>query len=809
MKIYKQDNDYTIYQGDSFEVLDTLEEKSIDAIVTDPPYGLTSITKRFGKEDSAPAKESKDGSFARLSKGFMGKTWDGTGIEHNVEFWKKCFKVLKPGGYLLAFGGTRTFHRIACAIEDAGFEIRDTLMWLYGCYSSDTQVLTNKGRKYFYELDKTEKILQWDKNTNLLNWYQPKEYFEYNIDDDMVHLKNRNTDQLITKNHSVYAKVTMRRKPKERAFNRYKACELKKSWNIDLPLAGQLINGLKVDNAYIIGWWLTDAYKHKDCNACMFSQSKPRTLNKLKDWLNLHNIKYSEYVKKAKKENHKDEHIIYVNNELSLWLRQNFPNRELTMNVLQWDYNSRLNLLEGLMDGDGSIRENSYCEVFYSKNKERLDIFQALVVSLNIRSHIDYKKGCVYFNVKKNTTQLQNKHKLDNVHYVGKVYCLKTETGAFVVRRNGKAFISGNSGFPKSHNIGLAIDKKNGCSDRGHRIATASRFHPDGTFEPNGEKLPPYQARTKEGEKYVGYGTCLKPAYEPIIMARKPVEGTVADNMLKYGVGGINIDECRVVCNDKVKMNIRDTSSCSDGWNRPWMDDKEKDKLRQEIAIEKANNLGRFPANVILTYDENDFDEVCGGMPDTNPSKQVIGGANRKSQTKEGTISPCGWKETNRAKKTEGYNDNGGSASRYFYCAKASKKDRDEGLDAFESVKINLTQNGGNRKENGKSILENPNISKKNIHPTVKPTELMQYLVRLVAPKGAVVLDPFCGSGSTGKACMYENTERNANYKFIGIEMTEEYLPIIVARIDYAKNKKDIEKIKEAKAKGYEQIKLF
>ena len=132
MKIYKQDNDYTIYQGDSFEVLDTLEEKSIDAIVTDPPYGLTSITKRFGKEDSAPAKEGKDGSFARLSKGFMGKTWDGTGIEHNVDFWKKCFKVLKPGGYLLAFGGTRTFHRIACAIEDAGFEIRDTLMRLYG-----------------------------------------------------------------------------------------------------------------------------------------------------------------------------------------------------------------------------------------------------------------------------------------------------------------------------------------------------------------------------------------------------------------------------------------------------------------------------------------------------------------------------------------------------------------------------------------------------------------------------------------------------------------------------------------------------
>lgn len=793
MKIYKQDNDYTIYQGDSFEVLDTLEEKSIDAIVTDPPYGLTSITKRFGKEDSIPAKEGKDGSFARLSKGFMGKTWDGTGIEYNIEFWKKCFKVLKPGGYLLSFGGTRTFHRIACAIEEAGFEIRDTLMWLYGCYSSDTQVLTNKGWKYFYELDKTEKILQRDKDTNLLSWYQPKEYFEYNIDDDMVHLKNRNTDQLITKNHSVYAKVTMRRKPKERAFNRYEACELKKSWNIDLPLAGQLINGLKVDNAYIIGWWLTDAYKHKDCNACMFSQSKPRTLNKLKDWLNLHNIKYSEYVKKAKKENHKEEHVIYINNSLSLWLRQNFPNRELTMDVLQWDYNSRLQLLEGLMDGDGSIRENSYCEVFYSKNKERLDIFQALVVSLNIRSHIDYKKGCVYFNVKKNTTQLQNKHKLDNVHYVGKVYCLKTETGAFVVRRNGKAFISGNSGFPKSQNVGLAIDKKNGIDNR-----TGSVIKGVGTNNTNSMKnglscsqeFKHFYEERKAQNKYAGYGTCLKPAYEPIIMARKPVEGTVADNMLKYGVGGINIDECRVG-DEYFTITNGD------------YDNNENQSCFGNIKRTPKEYHGRFPANVIT----DGSDEVKANMPDTksNGGKTTMSDF---SKYKGSMMNTFNLKE-NSSRKDSNYiaPKDEGSACRYFYCAKASKKDRDEGLEEFTLSKAT----DGCIRNNQETVREfGANSSlRRNSHPTVKPTELMQYLVRLVAPKGAVVLDPFCGSGSTGKACMYENTERNANYKFIGIEMTEEYLPIIVARIDYAKNKKDFEKIKEAKAKGYEQIKLF
>lgn len=89
------------------------------------------MTKRFGKEGSAPAQYGKDGAFSRLSKGFMGKEWDGSGIEYNVQAWKKCYEVLKPGGYLLAFGGSRTFHRIACAIEDAGFEIRDTIMWLY------------------------------------------------------------------------------------------------------------------------------------------------------------------------------------------------------------------------------------------------------------------------------------------------------------------------------------------------------------------------------------------------------------------------------------------------------------------------------------------------------------------------------------------------------------------------------------------------------------------------------------------------------------------------------------------------------
>lgn len=132
MEVYSEDDRYKLYKGNMLDMLEAIEEESVDSIVTDPPYGLTSITKRFGKEDAAPAQYGKDGAFSRLSKGFMGKEWDGSGIEYNIDTWKRCYEVLKPGGYLLAFGGTRTYHRIACSIEDAGFEIRDCIMWLYG-----------------------------------------------------------------------------------------------------------------------------------------------------------------------------------------------------------------------------------------------------------------------------------------------------------------------------------------------------------------------------------------------------------------------------------------------------------------------------------------------------------------------------------------------------------------------------------------------------------------------------------------------------------------------------------------------------
>ena len=227
---------------------------------------------------------------------------------------------------------------------------------------------------------------------------------------------------------------------------------------------------------------------------------------------------------------------------------------------------------------------------------------------------------------------------------------------------------------------------------------------------------------TDLAKQWDGWGTNLKPSFEPIIVARKPLKDSLVNNIIENGVGGINIDECRVELNGDKKTR----SGC-----KTREDNISHLKFRANQVNKEDNSKGRFPSNTILTYDDSDFDEVCGGLGDE------------------------------------------GSASRYFYCAKTSKRDRNEGLSS----------------------------NNKNIHPTVKPTSLMQYLIRLVTPKGGTVLDPFNGSGSTGKACMYENADRNANYKYIGVELTEEYLPISKARIEFAEKNPIMDYDKKTKIK--------
>jgi site-specific DNA-methyltransferase (adenine-specific) len=423
----------------------------------------------------------------------MNKGWDRSGIAFQKETWEKCYEVLKPGGYLLAFGGSRTFHRIACAIEDAGFEIRDTIMWLYGS-------------------------------------------------------------------------------------------GFPKSMNIAKGIEAKLTTG--------------------SANKTQFSELNGQKLER----------------------------------------------------------------------GNWGITKNAKEYGFRKKD-----------------------------------------------------YTTETE---------------------KTHRFG---------------------------------ELEPTTALAKQWQ---GWGTALKPAHEPIIVARKPFKGSLVDNVIKYGVGGINIDECRIDYNGEIP-NIGGRAKHTRGEGYGF-------KPLGENCV--ANTSGRFPANVIL-------DEEVGKLLDEQS------GISKSAKVKSAKPAYEGESITKflrgRSTPNNQYDDCGG-ASRFFYCAKASKKDRDEGLEIAAS-----TINDGRKKS-----IDNPyqrgETPRKNIHPTVKPCELMQYLIRLVTPKGGIILDPFMGSGSTGKAAMFENRERQAGYKFIGIDLEEEYCNIASARIDYALNKYKYDyqqELKKAKEKG--QMSLF
>ena len=312
------------------------------------------------------------------------------------------------------------------------------------------------------------------------------------------------------------------------------------------------------------------------------------------------------------------------------------------------------------------------------------------------------------------------------------------------------------SGFPKSHNIGKAYDKKMG-NERVLVGKTRSGNHTDATsFNALADKETKLDV-TKGTSPYEGWGTALKPSHEPIVLARKPLsEKTVVDNVIKWGVGGINIDGCRVETTDTFGGGAHATNIFGKEGNKPY---------NQEGFVDNGGQ-GRFPANTI----HDGSDEVLELFPNTAaPSKALKTYTKQYSQDTTDIGQPGG-----KFNPKSVHPDGGGSAARFFYCAKVSKKERNVGCDTFDEA---LKSNDGRIKTNDTAYQRGHAIAK-NSHPTVKPVALMSYLCKLITPKGGLILDPFMGSGSTGMAAKQEG------FSFIGIEMDDEYCKIAKARIE-------------------------
>jgi DNA modification methylase len=495
-------DNWKVEQGDCRDIMRTLPDNSVDAIVSDPPYGLS----------------------------FMGKEWDH-GVP-GVEFWTEALRVAKPGAHLVAFGGTRTYHRLAVAIEDAGWEVRDCLSWLYG--------------------SGFPKSLAVDKAIDKRGGYP--------------------------------------------------------------HLAAQIGEALR-----------------------MARESRGLTVGEC--------------------------------------------DKRFCGGTTNWSW------FEGRPKGQRAPTTQTFAAIA-AEWPEVAHLAEAVA-----------------------------------------------EAEREVVGRDTKArSTAGASALPT---MGGSVEYKS-WDITAPATDAAKRWH--------------------------GWGTALKPAWEPIILARKPLTGTVAANVTQYGTGAINVDGCRIGTD-----TVRSSGTTGMDARRFAQGTRPQDyEARQEPSL----HTGRWPANVLL-------DEDAAGMLDAQSGE-------RKPATSR---SGAGWRskyvggQKQAEVQTDVYNDTGG-ASRFFYTAKVSRREREAGLDGMPeriSAKSNGAQAADDRGEmyDPNTVGLNRTVRTTNHHPTVKPIALMRWLCRLVTPPNGLILDPFNGSGSTGCAAVLEG------FRYLGCELEAEYVEIARRRIAY------------------------
>jgi site-specific DNA-methyltransferase (adenine-specific) len=355
-------------------------------------------------------------------------------------------------------------------------------------------------------------------------------------------------------------------------------------------------------------------------------------------------------------------------------------------------------------------------------------------------------------------------------------------SGAFVARRNGKVFVTGNSGFPKSLDVSKAIDAMMGA-EREVVESIPDRWAGKGSVLQRSTQAPAQSVNitapaTEAARQWSGFGTALKPSIEPVVCARKPLDGTVAENVLKWGTGAINVDGCRVAAADGYTENF-----VTQGVNTA----RTSYEPRRERRTFEPATAGRWPANIIHDGSE----EVLAVFPETGPASAGVRDPNGTMGYHGGAAGLPG--------VVSGHSDAGGSAARFFYAAKAPRAEREHGLDALPRGIVDPTRELDSAgRDNPRTGAGRSGEGRANIHPTVKPVDLMRYLTRLVTPPGGLVVDPYAGSGTTGVAAIHEG------FRFMGAEQDTAHALIAVTRIEQA-----VADEQEARTLATMQITLF
>jgi DNA modification methylase len=812
-----------VINGNNIDLLKNYPDNYFDAIVTDPPYGL-------GKEPNAEEVMRgwiEKGYHEIGGSGFMGKEWDAF-IPQPI-FWKEVFRVLKHGGHVISFFGTRTYDWGVMAMRFAGFEVRDCIQWLYGCLSDDTEILTRSGYIQYHKFIKLpnfreQDILIYDIEKDIYKWEKPERWNHYNIHKDKCYrIKSDNTDQIVSRNH----RCLVEREGKLVFIQAEMLSEMEY-----MPTLSDDLSFIQEGYSEIL---------HKKMQWTLSGSRLEETRTQGKGCMVGRNERELSVIANRRK-----EPILEGRNNLSEKERVLFGSEIEVCKMPKGVYSNGEErwVRSGISVGDGETIEQTSIEngmrTSYrpQPNEQQYNESNAIC---NEQGTQTIRMGRSYSTTLSTITPIE---------YSGVIFCPTVSTGCFVARRNGKIFITGNSGFPKSHNISKAIDKIHGAEREvlGEKVrGDVQKAKQNGSgylsdyANRNNEKQFGYGTElittpsTEEAKQWDGWGSALKPANEPIVLARKPLEKglSIAENVIKWGTGGINIDGCRV--GNKTKTN-----GGSPNINDSWIGANKGYVNGVESAI---HNYGRFPANLILTHHPececkglkkvkgmidkptnrtetgNTWDEEnsvlrknmpknSGGFADENGDETIEDWdcheycPIRKMDEQSGILKSGAMDSITKGGKFNVYGEmaerrvvnppSEGGASRFFYCAKASKSERNKGLDntfekelghnRFDKCEICNGYIFQNQDRPSACKCESPkrknNIVNGNFHPTVKPVKLMQYLVRLITPPNGKVLDPFCGSGTTGIACKLEG------FEFIGLEQDAEYSKIAQSRID-------------------------
>jgi site-specific DNA-methyltransferase (adenine-specific) len=669
----------TIILGDCREVLPV----ECEAVVCDPPYGLS----------------------------FMGKKWDYD--VPPVETWEACLRSLKPGGHLLAFAGTRTQHRMAVNIEDAGFEIRDMIAWVYGCLSEDTEVLTDKGWMQYHSA-RQERILAYDVQADIYQWEKPERWNEYRVESDTAfRIRGDHTDQIVSRGHR---------------------CLVERGGTLVFVPADELVDMERVPTLPDGFLGVPEGQEHILQPEMQRSDSG--------EGVGEARVQGAEVLEQggrselAQTHDGADESGVEGRHDVLPKARE-----------LQADQVRAVSCGVPADGAEGRVRHGTSAACCACHGEVPIADRSRTSREPQPAGQPIGEPGRVCEQRRPQTARARasyqtNLASVERVTYSGSFWCPTVSTGAFVARRNGKVFVTGNSGFPKSLDVSKAIDKAAGAVREVVGISphSANRTGSKGSTPFVGVDGEPQRTitapATPAARQWNGWGTALKPALEPITMARKPLEGTVAENVLAHGTGAINVDGCRVGSTEAIACHYGTNRGCFRRLGaKGHTFGARREYVPGSACPANTQTNGRWPANLIHDGSE----EVVAVFPATGASRAIMRGLMGCSPFSG--IDRSGKQDGTNGMR--GHNDSGGSAARFFYSPKASRADRDDG----------------------------------NNHPTVKPVDLMRYLVTLVCREGGTVLDPFMGSGTTGIACI------RTGRKFIGIERDASYFEIARQRL--------------------------